>query len=108
SGRFCPLTVINTEVILYEGSDISYLFGRLTGITDQDESTIIVMTVIVLYLRIGTVVVRVKSLRIPRCFVIAYLIKLNGGIIATPWPKSSSGLCFWQGTGTVYHFIKFD
>ena len=103
-------SVVNTDIITDNSTDIPGIErgGRFTGVTNQNHTAVIVVTVIILDKRIPAVPIRIESLRIPGCFMVAHLVKLNDRIVAAPGPDAGSRFRIRKNGGTVAHYVVFD
>ena len=108
SGRFRTDTVSYTDVVAHNALLVAEtVFALVPLVAYQYQSAIIVVTVIVLYDGIGTIIIAVVGLCIPRCLMSAYVVELNCSVVATPWPETGCGFGHGEYIRTVAHHVVF-
>ena len=95
--RVCLLLsdgIIYTHIIAYNASQVADVVGGIavSWVANQDKSSFVVVTIIVLNESVGAIKIGVEPLAIPRRFVVGDFIELNGCVVTTPRPDASGSL----------------
>ena len=100
--------VITADIMPNDGSSVSNVFSRvaLAGRTNQHESTLIVVAIVIEKLGIPRIVIRVEPFAIARSLRKGCLIQPKEGIVCTPWPNP--GVETAGATVAVQHHIMLN
>src|SRR5690606_3997166 len=102
--------VVHAHVVSHDGARVTHAGPRACAaiIAYQYKPALVVMAVVVLDDRVAAIPVGIKTLGIPRCFVLSHLVELHVGVVTAPRPYPRGRFAIGQQPGAVAHHVPFN